>query len=469
MSVLKFDKNSVIEAPREFEVTLYGNIEAYSDALSKCRVRIFYKGLNRNRTYISEDFANQLIQSLPYTPLKGIFNKDDVDFEGHGDTNTDGRIYGIVMENPNFAWEQHEDSDGVVRSYACADVLLYTALYSEAKLIPGSSQSMEINPFTYEGEWKIWPEDGMPYYHFTKGSLFGLQVLGQSTEPCFEGAAFYYNYIKDELQPLIDYMKKIQKKEDDQMDKIEQSVPEVNLQSSSEEIEAKTENAVIEQEENAQDVPAIENNQEEIKEEEVESETDSKLNQDQTASVDNSVEGTTNEETVETKSGIEETVESTDVKQNETTEQEVQEEVNNEVVELKSQLAALQEEMDNLKNSYQAEKVRLEAEKQDLINERDNLLAFKNKQEKIEKEAILAKYSEHLSDEVIAKLTENIDTYSTEDFKKEVCTAAVENNPSIFSKDSEPEHYFYKNEDTTSKSLSGMERLLEKHKNGGSK
>jgi len=69
---------------RHLDVTLYGMNETLSPTLSKCRVRIFYKGLNRNRTYISEDFANQLIQSLPYTPIKGIFNKDDVDFEGHG-------------------------------------------------------------------------------------------------------------------------------------------------------------------------------------------------------------------------------------------------------------------------------------------------------------------------------------------------------------------------------------------------
>jgi hypothetical protein len=43
------------------------------------------------------------------------------------------------MAEPNFAWEDHLDSDGVTRTYACADVILYTALYNEAKMIPGSS------------------------------------------------------------------------------------------------------------------------------------------------------------------------------------------------------------------------------------------------------------------------------------------------------------------------------------------
>jgi len=46
------------KVPLSFEVSLYGAMEKYDDSKSKCRVRIFYKGLNRNRTYISEDFAN---------------------------------------------------------------------------------------------------------------------------------------------------------------------------------------------------------------------------------------------------------------------------------------------------------------------------------------------------------------------------------------------------------------------------
>lgn len=65
----------------------------------------FYRGMNRNRTFITEDFANQLIQSLPYTPIKGIFDYAQEDYEDHGNDNSDGRIYGIVPESPNFSWE----------------------------------------------------------------------------------------------------------------------------------------------------------------------------------------------------------------------------------------------------------------------------------------------------------------------------------------------------------------------------
>jgi len=44
--------------PYTLDVTVYGNAEKVSDVLSKSRVRIFYKGMNRNRTFISEDFSN---------------------------------------------------------------------------------------------------------------------------------------------------------------------------------------------------------------------------------------------------------------------------------------------------------------------------------------------------------------------------------------------------------------------------
>lgn len=195
----------------KIDITLYGDAVKISDTLSKARARIFYRGFNRNRTYISEDFASQLIDSLPYCPIKGIFNYTDVDFEDHGEENTDGRIYGIIPETVNFAWEKHLDEDGIEREYACADVILYTALYPEASLIPGKGQSMEIYRKTLEYEYKI-AEDGLPYIYFIKGSLLGLQALGNDHEPCFEGAAFFELY--KETKDLVNYIRNFSKKQE---------------------------------------------------------------------------------------------------------------------------------------------------------------------------------------------------------------------------------------------------------------
>jgi predicted nuclease with TOPRIM domain len=172
-----------------FPITVYGKKEKFSDTISKGRCKVFYKGRNRNGTYITPEFAEKLIASAPYTPVKGIYDIDGEDYTDHGQKRSEGRIYGVVPADPNFAWEKHLDADGVEREYACFDVLYYTALYKEAGEISGKSESMELYRQTLKGDWKI--IDGKKTYVFTDGCFLGLQALGDDVEPCFEGASFY--------------------------------------------------------------------------------------------------------------------------------------------------------------------------------------------------------------------------------------------------------------------------------------
>ena len=173
----------------EFPITLYGALEEYNQVLTKGRCRIFYKGGNRNRTYITDEFAESLISTLPYTPIKGIYDNTAGDYTDHGRQRYDGRVYGIVPENPNFSWESHVDEDGVIREYACVDVLLFTSIYEEANEIIGQAQSMELYAPSIRGDWKY--INGKKFFVFTEGCFLGLQVLGNDVEPCFEGASFY--------------------------------------------------------------------------------------------------------------------------------------------------------------------------------------------------------------------------------------------------------------------------------------
>jgi len=198
------DFNEII---KEFSVVVYGNLERYSDTLSKARLRIFYKYGNRNGSYITDEFAEKLISTLPYAPIKGIYDEFNEDYTDHGEERTEGRIYGLVPANPNFAWEIHKDEDGVEREYACTDVLLYTALYKEAGEILGKAQSMELYQPSIKGEFKY--VDGKKVFVFTDGCFLGLQVLGDETEPCFEGSAFFslYNSLKDLVDKLDTYEK----------------------------------------------------------------------------------------------------------------------------------------------------------------------------------------------------------------------------------------------------------------------
>ena len=188
----------------DFPVTIYGNLEKYSETISKGRCRIFYKYGNRNGTYITDEFAEKLLESIPYAPVKGIYSEDDEDYTDHGMKRSEGRIYGIVPADPHVTWEKHLDEDGVEREYVCVDVLIYTGLYKEAHDIVGKGQSMELYSPSIKGDWKI--INGKKYYVFSEGSFLGLQALGDSVEPCFEGAAFFSLY--EDLKKMVAQIEK---------------------------------------------------------------------------------------------------------------------------------------------------------------------------------------------------------------------------------------------------------------------
>ena len=184
-----------------FKVQVYGELEKFSETISRSRCRIFYKGLNRNGTYITEEFAEKLISTIAYAPIKGIYDEEDdenSDFEDHGEKRSDGKAYGVVPADYNFKWEEHLDDDGIKRTYACVDVLLWTAIYEEAKEIPGKSQSMELYAPSIKGKWIL--IEGKRVYQYEDGCFLGLQALGDKVEPCFEGAAFYT--LKDMINEL---------------------------------------------------------------------------------------------------------------------------------------------------------------------------------------------------------------------------------------------------------------------------
>ena len=188
----------------EFPVTIYGNLEKYNDVLSKARCRIFYKYENRNGTYISDEFAEKLLSTLPYAPVKGIYSQGEGDYTDHGNERDEGRIYGIVPEQPNISWETHIDEDGVERTYACADVLIFTAIYKEASDIVGKSQSMELYAPSLKYHEAI--VRGKRFIDFDEGCFLGLQVLGDNVEPCFEGASFYS--LQNTIEMAINQLKK---------------------------------------------------------------------------------------------------------------------------------------------------------------------------------------------------------------------------------------------------------------------
>lgn len=200
--------------PNEFQIQLTGEPQSVSPVLSKMRARVFYKYDNRNGAYITDEFAEKLLNSIPYAPIKGIYTLEDEDFTDHGQARDLGRIYGVVPEQYNLAWETHQDEDGIERIYATVDVYIYTALYKEAQQIKDKSLSMEIYRNSIKGKWKRF--GGVEYFEYSDGCFLGLQVLGDSVEPCFEGAGFFT--LKDQISEIIEQYTKQKKAGGTKMD-----------------------------------------------------------------------------------------------------------------------------------------------------------------------------------------------------------------------------------------------------------
>lgn len=452
----------------EFSVQVYGNLDKYNDVLSKARVRIFYKGANRNGAYITDEFADKLISSLPYVPVKGIYDEEDKDFTDHGIRRNEGRIYGIVPENPNFAWQSHLDEDGVERIYACCDVLLFTALYGESFQISGKAQSMELYKKSLRGNFQI--INGQRYFVYTEGCFLGLQALGNNVEPCFEGASFFslYESLTEMIKKLDKYNLNENKGEqgmainfklsDNQKYNmifdlvnpnfneaggwvIEEMVNEVydkyaiGYRIDTDKYERiyytkndDTDSLQIDRKEDCYIVDVNEREKEVLS-------TVQKLNGDTFEKLDEKFE---NMEKVEKENS----------------------EFTQKIAEQKATISTLTTEKENLstelntaKENYQA----LDSEKANLENQISDLNEYKLGKEKEEKEAIIDKYSTQLSNETLDQFKEKIDEYTKDDLDKELAYTLVTSKPSIFNLKA-GERIIPKDTPKT-----GIEAILDKH------
>lgn len=214
---------------KNFSIILKDEVVSISPTLSKGRALIFYKYSNRNGTYITDEFAEKLLSTVPYTPVKGIFSTSENDFTDHGKARDLGQIYGIVSATPNLAWEDHLDEDGVTRTYAAVDVFLYTAIYKEAGEIVNKSLSMELYEPSLQGSFTI--IQGRRQFVYTDGCFLGLQVLGEEVKPCFEGAGFYslYEPIYDSLKNLLNELKSYTLITENKLIGEEDNMPQVNF------------------------------------------------------------------------------------------------------------------------------------------------------------------------------------------------------------------------------------------------
>ena len=427
--------------PTTFVGEIAEGLTQVSPEISKARLRIFYKGFNHNQGYITDEFAEKLLSSLPYTPVVGIFNDLVKDFGGHNQDRNVAKIYGVVPQDPHFAWEDYLDSNGVMRTYACTDVYLFTGRYDAAKLIPGKQQSMELDTKTIRGDWQVINEYGQEGFVYTDAQFIGLSVLGDDKTPCFEGSAFYelVSQFNDFMAAKTsnggnDMALEITKpvagsnQVESEVDAAASVTPAESSDPSTEQTEDTTDSTPSNESvaETADETPDGDSTTDDKKDEEP---TDDKKDEEKPADSESNPDEDKKEEDKPTDSACGD--KKIDAEAQEKKEEDKPadseltpsnfENLNNKILELNQQLVTYEAEANKFKNLYTALKA-----------DYDVLVAEKNKELAAQKDAKLQEYTSYISDAVKQDFESRLDSYSTvDDLEKDLLFAA---KPSLFAK-----------------------------------
>lgn len=169
---------------------------------SRGKLKVFYKGETADHRVIDGKFADELIKSLPYTPIVSYYDEEKDDFVGHA---TEQSIYGIVDPCTEVVFEKHDDGN----EWAVCDTVYYTERPGKvgeiAKKIEGHSQSLELDPRTVEYKINYDERKHFKNIEFTAGKFIGVSVLGHDQKPAFTGSAFFA--ADEQFQQKIEMLK----------------------------------------------------------------------------------------------------------------------------------------------------------------------------------------------------------------------------------------------------------------------
>ena len=173
--------------------------------MSSCEIKVLYLGENRNGSYISKEVAAEMSKTLRGAPIVGYYKKDKEDFADHGQQmilddegihfNVLTKPYGFVAPDAKVWFQKFEDTDdfgnSVEREYLMTTGYLWTGQFEEAQIIvdQGKPQSMELDEETLDGHWATNVKKDMEFFIINDAIFTKLCILGDDTEPCFEGAS----------------------------------------------------------------------------------------------------------------------------------------------------------------------------------------------------------------------------------------------------------------------------------------
>ena len=220
--------------------------DTVQENFSRGKLKVFYKGETADHRFFSDSFSEELIKSLPYTPVVSYYDEEKEDFVGHA---TEQQVLGIVdpCKEPSF----EEDEEGKV--WCICDVVLYTERPDKvgdlAKKIVGHKQSLELDPSSVQYKINYDEKKHFKNIEFTAGKFVGVSVLGNDQKPAFTGSAFFTcdENFENKMKLLREYCEK-------QNDPQEEGGNEMNLQEfmklSWGEISTRVEQAIVKEYEN---------------------------------------------------------------------------------------------------------------------------------------------------------------------------------------------------------------------------
>lgn len=165
--------------------------------VTHAKLKAFYVGRTPDNRVFTKQFSDQLLLSLPGTPVVAYYSEETKDFIGHNSTQY---VFGYV---PETATIEYRNEDGA--QYAITDVLLFTGRNDNigeiANKIIGKPHSLELDPASIE--YEIVRANGkIDSITFRKGSFIGLSVLGTNEKPAFTGSQFFTE--GSDLQVFVD-------------------------------------------------------------------------------------------------------------------------------------------------------------------------------------------------------------------------------------------------------------------------
>jgi hypothetical protein len=378
--------------------------------MSKCEIKVFYLGKNRNRSFITKEVATEMAKTLRGCPIVGYFKEQKEDFADHGEQvilddegihfNVLTKPYGFVAPDSKVWFRDYEEEDPfgnkITRTYLCTEGYLWTGQFEEAKKVledEGKPHSMELDGNSLQGSWSKDLKDNIEFFIISDAIFSKLCILGDDVEPCYEGSAITsptvdtkFTMNQEFKETLFNMMKELQ----------------FVLKGDSQIPEEKIDGAVVQEEQST----AVEEN--------FSAEQDNSV-QTAIAENQNSIEGQEGAPAeTEFKKDEEEKKEETEKKDEEANSEEKKAEEDEEEKK-KPTKSTLEQNYEELQNNF----AKMQKEYEELKSQFDSLVEFKNSVEDQKKDELIAKFY-MLSDEDKKEVIENKSKYSYEQIEEKL-------------------------------------------------